>query len=188
MTYTITNEQSTGVLILDDFIREPEHYRNAALKNKFARIDFGHIAFDGIAIASLETGLPKLIEQRFPQLKPELSVFRKSPKDQKEPNFIHCDVELGDWTAVLYLNPWPDVRDGTDFWVERETGALHGPAEHAVTLKAASQCDKWRHVSAKFNRLLMFPADYFHSRALYENYGEGDNARLIQVVFGRGEL
>lgn len=174
------------LIVQDDFVRYPEVYRSLALKQEFKHIDFGHIAFDGIALANLDFGLPSRIKTHFPQLTPTLSVYRKSPHDQVEPNFIHCDVELGDWTAVLYLNPIPHPRDGTDFW-ESPDGARRGTAEEAVQLKDPTKCKMWRHVEAKFNRLLMFPADLFHSRSMYENYGEGNEARLIQVVFGMGE-
>ena len=50
---------------------------------------------------------------------------------------------------------------------------------------------QWEEVSrvvAKFGRVLVFAADRFHSRAIPENYGSGDDARLVQVVFGVGAL
>lgn len=176
------------ILTIDDFLVDPARYREIVLKNTFNRFDFGHIAFDGMALAPIDSGMARKISEWFPSLSPQLSVFRKSPRDQKEPNFIHCDAELGDWTAVLYLNPDPDPRDGTDFWKDLATGRIRGSAEEAVQLRDPTLCEKWRHASAKFNRLLMFPADLFHSRAIYENYGEGDDARLIQVTFGTGSL
>jgi hypothetical protein len=42
-----------------------------------------------------------------------------------------------------------------------------------------------RLVLGRFNRLLIFDAALPHSRAIFENYGEGDDARLIQVIFLR---
>ena len=52
--------------------------------------------------------------------------------------------------------------------------------------QAWSDRDQWSlrlHVASRFNRVVLFPAEYFHSRALYENYGDGDTARLTQIVF-----
>jgi hypothetical protein len=66
------------------------------------------------------------------------------------------------------MNPEPAEGDGTAFW-EKDGGEW-----------------KMTHlVQAKFNRLLTFNADLHHSRALFNNYGEGDGARLIQVIFLR---
>lgn len=177
-----------SVLVLDDFMVLPRSYRDEALRHQFKRIDFGHIAFEGIAQASLNRGLPIFLQDRFPHLTPKLSVFRKSPYGQVEPNFIHCDIGLGDWTAVLYLNPHPAKGDGTDFWIHN-SGAISGTPEFAVeAFKEDSSGEIWRHVEAKFNRLLLFSAGLFHSRSLFNNYGEGDDARLIQVVFGTGQI
>jgi hypothetical protein len=63
---------------------------------------------------------------------------------------------------------WPPEGDGTKFW-ER------GGAGWTET----------RLVLGRFNRLLIFDAALPHSRAIFENYGEGDDARLIQVIFLR---
>lgn len=189
MNEMVTSEKALEILVLDDFLKFPEEYRAMALDQSFKRIDFGHIAFNGIALAPLTIGLPRLLQRRFPHLVPELSVFRRSPAGQKEPNFIHCDIELGEWTAILYLNPRPMPGDGTDFWEHAETHEIRGTAENAVEkMKDRSRVFRWRHIKAKFNRVVMFPADLFHSRALYDNYGSGDDARLIQVVFGNGSL
>ncbi len=177
------------IFTVDDAISRPEAYRREALRKPFRRIDFGHIAFNGIAEASLETGLAKLIRTSFPDLTPTLSVFRKSPSGQKEPNYIHCDAELGTWTAILYLNPDPPSGDGTFFWRNTETGAIRGTAKEAVSaFSKQGSCTIWKRIEAKFNRVLFFEADLFHSRAFYENYGQDDDARLIQVVFGTGKL
>jgi len=38
-------------------------------------------------------------------------------------------------------------------------------------------------VYSKFNRMIAFNSDSLHSRNLFENFGEGESARLIQVAF-----
>jgi hypothetical protein len=75
---------------------------------------------------------------------------------------------MGKFTTIYYMNPEPADGDGTAFW-ERDG-------------------DEWkltRLVPAKFNRLLTFSAELHHSRSLFDNYGQGDGARLIQVIFLR---
>jgi len=38
-------------------------------------------------------------------------------------------------------------------------------------------------LKAKYNRLVVFPSDLYHSRNIFDNYGSAENARLIQVCF-----
>ena len=75
---------------------------------------------------------------------------------------------MGKFTTIYYMNPEPADGDGTAFW-ERDG-------------------DEWkltRLVPAKFNRLLTFSAELHHSRSLFDNCGQDDGARLIQVIFLR---
>ncbi len=100
-----------GVYIFERGLVDPAGYRTAALAKPFAQ--FGE--FRGISPATFEEG-PPFVAKQFLGLEPTLSFFRKSPQGQPEPNFIHTDVDMGTWTAILYLNPTPDPQDGTDFW------------------------------------------------------------------------
>lgn len=75
---------------------------------------------------------------------------------------------MGRFTGIYYLNPEPPAGDGTAFW--RRYG---------------NDWKMTRLVPARFNRLLIFRAGLHHSRALFDNYGHGDGARLIQVIFLR---
>ena len=123
-----------------------------------------------------------MVAARLPGALTTLTFFRQSPLHQEEPNYIHSDEGMGQWTAILYLNPEPAEGDGTTFWRFRPTGAIHGSAREMA--KDPGLWEPWQHVEAKFNRLLVFDSLYFHSRAIEENYGEGEAARLIQVAFG----
>jgi hypothetical protein len=38
-------------------------------------------------------------------------------------------------------------------------------------------------VLSKFNRMIAFNSDALHSRNIFKNFGEGNNSRLIQVIF-----
>ncbi len=122
--------------------------------------------------------------------KPSLSFFRKSPLGQEEPHFIHTDIDMGDWSAILYLNPEPPEGDGTSFWMHKRTAAIQSfiPHERSEDGKSAINWERIQHVQAKFNRLVLFPSSFFHSRAIPENWGEGDEARLTQVTFGTGDV
>lgn len=156
-----------GVFVFDDFLQDPYDCLAEAKLREFRSYSFGDDTFHGIAPGGVD---PISNALRTFGLSPSVSFFRRSPHGQVEPNFVHTDEMMGDWTAILYLNPEPPKGDGTIFW-----GLL--------------EMDKpERLVEAKFNRMVLFDARLRHSRAIFENYGEGDSARLIQVTFGTGDL
>lgn len=175
--------------IFDDFLPEPEAYKVDALSLEFRSYELGGQTFHGIAIGGRSGDLSSAIAARFSGHEAGLTFFRKSPEGQMEPNFIHSDDSMGDWTGILYLNENPDERDGTSFWRHVVTGMREGSQrEYGAHWKDKSMWESWAMAKARFNRLVIFPAPFFHSRGIIENYGHGDDSRLIQVVFGKGPL
>lgn len=177
------------IRIFDDVLPDPERYRDEALTAEFRTYDFEHCSFHGIATA-VPPELLAWIRERYPKLEPTLTFCRRSPLNQAEPNDIHTDVDMGDWTALLYLNPIRPAADGTDFWRHKATDTISSVIPHERSIEGHDR-EAWilrQHVGAKFNRVLMFSSELFHSRAIVANYGAGENARLVQVVFGKGEL
>lgn len=178
----------TGITVLEDFLPNPDMYRDAVLKLDFKSFHFERCTFHGIAIDP-EWNVPVTLTNILPNAAPTLSFFRKSPEGQQEPHFIHTDIDMGDWSAILYLNPNPPEGDGTTFWTHKATGEIENTTPHLRSEEGRTP-DGWiarETVQAKFNRLVMFPSSYFHSRAIFENWSNGDEARLTQVVFGRYE-
>lgn len=169
------------VAVYDDVLERPDAYRAWALQQSFGTIRTGDQRWHGIA--PVEDGtMAHLITARQPGARTHLTFLRQSPEGQIEPTFIHSDEGMGQWTAILYLTPAPPEGDGTTFWRDRETGDVCGAVGR--DMEDRSRWEPWRHVSARFNRLLLFDAPLFHSRGLEENYGTGSTARLIQVAFG----
>lgn len=186
----MTPQLASRIRIVDGALRDPDAYRAAALAGEFRSYDFGHCVFHGINAAPPSTELINRIHELRPELVPLLSFLRKSPLGQIEPHYIHTDIDMGDWSAILYLNPSPPAEDGTSFWTHRETGAIESTVPHERSGEGRDP-SAWilrDRVAGRFNRLLLFPSSYFHSRAIHDNWGAGDEARLIQVVFGKGVL
>lgn len=178
------------IRIFDDVLLEPERHREEALRAEYLSYDFGHCVFHGIATGGPTSKLLDFIHAVDSKLEPTLTFFRKSPLNQPEPNDIHTDVDMGDWTALLYLNPAPPKEDGTTFWTHKATGEISSAIPHERSIEGLDR-DAWslrEHVAGRFNRVLMFHSVLFHSRSILENYGAHDSARLVQVVFGKGEL
>jgi GNAT superfamily N-acetyltransferase len=178
----------------DNVLPDWRAYRGAILAQPFADVEAGPgVVFHGIG--AVDAQVPEWIRSHYPALTPTMTFARQSPKGQIEPNFIHTDRDMGEWTGILYLNPDPVPEDGTTFWRHRATGAIAStamtPADMALEMDAwrdLDQWEPWHTIAARPNRLALFPAGYFHSRALAENYGTGETARLVQVVFGTGRL
>lgn len=178
------------IRVYDGVLEDPLAYRAAALAAGFQSIPLGGSVFHGIG-ASPDATLPEWIGAMYPGLEPVITFFRHSPGGQREPNYVHSDTDMGDWTGILYLNPDPPLGDGTLFYAHTPTGDVESTPGVDTHADEWSDPSKWTlrgFVPAAFNRLVLFPSRLFHSRAIPENYGAGNDARLIQVVFGRGEL
>ena len=172
-----------AITVLDDALPDPHAYREFALAQPYREIQTGDELWRGIARLDPQTDVfAHVLAAEWPGARTHLTFFRKSPLGQDEPNFLHSDEGMGEWTAILYLNPTPMAGDGTDFWRWRQTGDVMGSARSLP--KDPVLWERWKHVDAQFGRLVLFDSLYFHSRAIQENYGEGDTARLVQVAFG----
>ncbi len=179
---------NSEIKIIDGFLLNPELYRDAALTAPFQSYHFEKETFHGIYPLALTELVPARIADRFPHAEPTLSFLRKSPLGQVEPHFIHTDIDMGEWSSILYLNPNPPDGDGTTFWTHSKTGTIgsmvpHERSEEGMTSKGWVARES---VQAKFNRMVIWPSWLFHSRSIPENWGEGDEARLTQVTFGKG--
>jgi hypothetical protein len=176
------------IQVFDDVLADPHAYRNEALALPFGDIQIGPDLFKGIALAP-NPAVARALMGHLPDAEPQLSFFRRSPAGQQEPNYIHTDREMGDWTGIYYCNPRPASGDGTIFWERISTGQIYGTWDDPQLRDAVKDPALWRphrRTYAKFNRLLVFRSDLLHSRALFNNYGtaEGHDARLVQVLFG----
>ena len=172
------------ITVWDGVVPHLDAYRAACLAQPFASLTFGPKTFHGIATPPDMSLLDWLADRGI--VEEAMTTFlRKSPAGQREPHDVHDDGEMGAWTAILYLTAQPPLDDGTTFWRHRATGAYLADATVPTWAGTRREAwDPWRTVAALPNRLVWFPARCFHSRAIFENYGEGDDARLIQVVFG----
>lgn len=155
-----------AIKILDDVLPDPMAYLSEVKRLSFRDLTLGADTFRGIA-ASHRRDVDRVAESQT-NASAVLSFFRRSPEGQLEPNYVHSDEAMGRFTGIYYMNPEPADGDGTAFWVCE-----------------GGEWKRDRLVPAKFNRLLTFSAGLHHSRALFNNYGEGDGARLIQVIFLR---
>lgn len=183
-------------LVIDDVLEDPVAYRAAVLASPRRSHELApEVVFHGIG-PSPDRQLADWIETHFPTLTVVTTLTRLSPVGQSCPNYVHTDCDMGTVTGILYLNPDPPSTDGTTFWRNKATGLDVSIATDAMDRIeegfAWRDPDHWepmRTIPAAFNRLILFPASAFHSRAMFDNYGADDSqARLIQIAFCTGEL
>lgn len=145
----------------DGVINNPDRYVSEILKGEFTDVPDGDKVFKGIQLRG-DDELKVFAEQVFPGYKVTYNFVRQSPLNQTEPNFIHTDEMMGDKTILLYLNKTFPKGDGTTLYKgENPMCVFH----------------------AEYNRMISFDSKIPHSRNIYENYGEGESSRLVQVMF-----
>jgi len=154
-------------IMIDDFLDNPNQYVFDILKGKFNDVQDGEVLFKGIQVRGMDE-LQYKIEEAFPNYEVTFNFIRQSPLDQEEPNFIHTDEMMGDKTILLYLNKNHPKSDGTTLYNFNKVADDYVP-----------MCTFY----AKYNRLVIFDSPIPHSRNIFENFGEGEYSRLVQVIF-----
>ena len=148
--------------ITDDVIVDVDDYVSEALSLEFSDVTYDGQLYKGMQPRNNDQ-FQKFMESNYPDYNVAWNFIRRSPIHQEEPNFIHSDDVMGDLTALLYLNKHAPDNDGTTIYSNDEK----------------PMCV----VKSSYNRCLVFPAYMLHARNLFDNFGEGDKARLVQVIF-----
>lgn len=148
-------------IFLTDVFEDPDKYVEGIKQKGFTDFESGENVFKNVQELERDD-VVKAIESLL-GAKLVLSFARMSPLGQEEPNFIHKDDMHGDYTAILYLNKVYPSGYGTTLYDENDDEIL--------------VC------KAKYNSLFIFPSSVKHSRNTLQNFGEGDDARLVQVMF-----
>jgi hypothetical protein len=166
----------SNILIIDNFLDDPDEYVNRILKQNFVDVQDGDKVFKGIQLSdNLEVQDKTLLTLKGFHI--VYNFIRQSPVNQVEPNYIHSDKNMCDVIALLYLNKAFPEGAGTSIYENTKTNSIVDNGE------AANEFTKSIVVNMKYNRMIAFPSDLYHSRNLLNNFGTGDNARLIQVLF-----
>lgn len=152
-----------NIIIFDNVLKDPKSYVLDIHKYGFQDVADGENTFKNIQPRDNTDEFAKYISDLFVSYKVSLNFVRKSPLNQEEPNFVHTDEMMGDITCLLYLNENPPKEDGTTLYDEDDNCLLT--------------------MYSKFNRMVAFNSDAPHSRNILENFGTGENARLVQVIF-----
>lgn len=154
-----------NLFLRDDVLKDPHTYVREIFKYGFQDVSDGVNNFKGIQPRDHQDEFAEYVLSFFSGYEIAWNFVRQSPYGQLEPNYVHTDEMMGDITCILYLNEYTPSADGTTMYDSNGVVACI--------------------VSSKFNRMIAFNSITPHSRNIFENFGEGENARLIQVIFLR---
>jgi hypothetical protein len=152
-----------NLITFDDVIKDPKAYVSDIHTHEFQDLADGDNTFRNIQSRDNYDEFARYVTDLFNGYKVNVNFIRKSPLNQVEPNFIHTDEMMGDITCILYLNEDAPENDGTTIYDENNEALIS--------------------IYSKFNRMIAFDSDAPHSRNILENFGEGESARLVQVIF-----
>lgn len=152
-----------NLITFDNIIKNPLSYVLDIHIHGFQDVADGDNVFRNIQPRDKNDEFAFYVTDLFPSYKVDLNFIRKSPLNQEEPNFIHTDEMMGDITCLLYLNEQAPEDDGTTVYDEDKKALIT--------------------MYSKFNRMIAFNSDAPHSRNIFNNFGESQTARLVQIIF-----
>ena len=152
-----------NLITFDNIIKDPLSYVSDIHLHEFQDVADGEYTFRNIQPRDGNDEFALYVTNLFSDYKIDLNFIRKSPLNQEEPNFVHTDEMMGDITCLLYLNEQAPEDDGTTIYDEDKKPLFT--------------------MYSKFNRMIAFNADAPHSRNIFDNFGEAQTARLVQIIF-----
>lgn len=143
---------------LDNVLENPDDYVCGIMDGVFSDVETRSGVFRGIQVRQNDL-FESYIKRILPNYNCVLNFVRKSPRNQKEPNYIHKDDMHGDKTVILYLNKKHPSGYGTTLYNEDKDPVIVN--------------------KGKYNSVFIFDSHINHSRNIKENF----DTRLIQVMF-----
>ncbi len=192
---------------IDNFLDNALVVRSEALKQDFdVATEFQGLSYKGVVpvvdpvvLAGIALGLAELHGR---PVKLDMTFYRLSKAGEDTPTWIHQDNSCSPFAAILHLTRPQFCVGGTAFWKHRRLGIDALPMSEFERLAAGMVVDEqfcadinkdgqttdaWDMVALapmKFNRMVVFPSNLFHSR--WPQFAEGrnkDDGRLILVSF-----
>ena len=192
------------LIVMDDFLRDPDALRRRALELTYARIGHypGRTSVEKIRLDGLTENISQLVHE--PLHTPWTEGYahqtcRLALASDDTPGRIHIDTSH--WTGILGLSRDADSSGGTEFFRHRRTGSDHFPLTPAdlsaagyrsydeldadILQKDALDRSKWEmilSVPMRYNRLILIQPHYWHTAG--PGFGNSvENGRLVYLMF-----
>lgn len=193
------------LLVIDNFLSDPMKERERALQADYRPVDHNGIDYRGISVTSdpeNQKRLDELVTGKENMRAQEVTCFyRRYLESEESETWIHSDVQIGHFTAVLFLSLPEHCKGGIAFWRHKLYGWNAHPDPAALGAQGLRDSKElWKSVHADgfdqfkweledyvpmfFNRLVLFYSPRFHSRFPKRAFGTDiQNARLIKTWF-----
>lgn len=196
---------STSLIIVDDFLTDPDVLRQAAFGMRFPPQQGafpGRNSLNRARIEGLDEAVSKLVGEPLAPVERGLShaKFRITLARDEGLGDIHMDQHAS-WSGILFLSRSEHCQGGTDFFRHRPTGTDRAPLNQAELeamgytdvqrmadeIIGEQGCDrsKWEHimrVPMRYNRLLLLRPWFWHTAG--PGFGDTlENGRLVYLLF-----
>jgi len=194
---------TTSLIVIDDFLADPEVLRARALTLNYAMPGPypGRNSVERVRLEGLEEQVSSIVQEPLCEPNPLEShgKCRLTLASDNQLAKIHVDPSF--WSGILYLNRPEDCRGGTEFFRHIATGtdqvpitieginAMGYPSYQAMSeqilSKDALDRSKWEHtmtVPMRFNRLVLLRPWLWHTSG--PGFGNSvENGRLVYLMF-----
>ena len=192
------------LIVLDDFLRDPDAFRSRALELSYARTGHypGRDSLEKIRLDGLARNISHLVHE--PLHAPWSEDYahqrcRLALASDDVPGRIHIDTSH--WTGILSLSRNEDSSGGTEFFRHRRTGMDHLPLtpealaaagygswdelDADILQKDALDRSQWEmtlSVPMRYNRLILIQPHFWHTAG--PGFGDSvENGRLVYLMF-----
>lgn len=182
-----------GVLIVDNFYENPDKVRQWAL-NKLKKTHVLHEPSGSMETCQKYGGDETILKiRKYSGLWDNIMIhedsgfIRVTKKSDKQFSFIHVDPTA--YNCVIFLNPSGyDSTSGTTFWKHINDKKDFKPDDSDVyESKDPKYWKKLYHVPIKYNRMILFPGNIWHSGGDFDAKSKlGDtleSGRMVQTFF-----
>jgi hypothetical protein len=183
--------------VFDDLLDNFDYYYDNVKKADFKTVESQGQKYSDMSQDVLPVLIYDALQKRIPFKTANVEAFLRAYIDRPEyrhPMWIHSDALFSDYIGIFMVqsSEFPQD-DGVCVWFNKELKThsltLDNPDTDAGKIIDGQTMDpeKWtliRRFEFKPNRLVVFPASYFHSKATVGNHGNSlDNCRIVHVLF-----
>jgi len=194
----------TSLIVVDDFIDNPDGLRDAGLRLNYPAGDNvfpGRNSVERINLEGLSAQVSRLVGEPLQPLVPSQAhgKFRITLAGDAGRARVHVDPSH--WSGILYLSKPGDCRGGTEFFRHLPTGTERAPYNDAearamghasarqmtaeILERDGTDDSKWEmtmRVPMRYNRLVLLRPWLWHTAG--EAFGDSmENGRLIYLMF-----
>ncbi len=173
--------------IIDDFCPNFGRLLQEAANATYATIEYDRLSYRNIAVTNAIWAYP-LLEAHLGPVERKSDFFRLYVQQGEQSTFIHSDIGIADFAAILSLDPKHRHNGSLAFWQHKKLGWSEPDSNDLKGMRQAEQDglieDRWDmldEVEMISNRCVVFPAPLYHSR--YPLDWTKDFPRTVQIFF-----